>query len=415
MKVAIIGAGLTGLTLAYRLTSQRHRVIVFEKSQSAGGLAAGFKNNQWQWYLDNYFHHLFTSDKSARKLIDEIGLEGKLVFNQAKTSIYFNNKISRFDSGLSVLRFPHLTPLQKLKTGLTTFYLKNTDDWSGFEKITAEKWLTKHYGPKAYQTLWLPLLRAKFGKQASQISMVWFWGRIKKRSQRLGYLDGGFQTLANQLVKKIQMNGGQFEFNHEIKSDQIFKQLRIDRVVFTTPVSIFLKIMAGRLPFDYQKRLSKLKMVGAVNLILILKEKFLKENTYWLNVNQSGFPFVAVVEHTNFVNPKHYHNQHILYVGGYYPQTHRYFKMKKEAIFKDFFPCLKKINPQFKVAGVQGCEVNKNLFAQPVVPVNYSELVPKIKTPVKNVYLANMQTIYPWDRGLNYAVELGEYVADKIN
>ena len=126
------------------------------------------------------------------------------------------------------------------------------------------------------------------------------------------------------------MNGGQFEFNHEIKSDQIFKQLRIDRVVFTTPVSIFLKIMAGRLPFDYQKRLSKLKMVGAVNLILILKEKFLKENTYWLNVNQSGFPFVAVVEHTNFVNPKHYHNQHILYVGGYYPQTHRYFKIKKK-------------------------------------------------------------------------------------
>ncbi|PJE69230.1 amine oxidase, partial [Candidatus Shapirobacteria bacterium CG10_big_fil_rev_8_21_14_0_10_38_14] len=60
------------------------------------------------------------------------------------------------------------------------------------------------------------------------------------------------------------------------------------------------------------------KMFGAISLILELKEKFFADGTYWLNINNANFPFVAVVEHTNFTNPKHYANHHLLYVGGYY-------------------------------------------------------------------------------------------------
>jgi protoporphyrinogen oxidase len=153
-------------------------------------------------------------------------------------------------------------------------------------------------------------------------------------------------------------------------------------------------------------------MVGALSLILVLKEKFLKDNTYWLNINEPGFPFVFVDEHTNFVSSKYYHNQHLVYVGGYYPQNHPYFKMEEGEIFEEFLPFLKKINPKYDFPQfTNSYSLFTGLNAQPIVPVNYSRIAPLHKTPIPNIYLANMQQIYPWDRGVNYSIELGEKIA----
>jgi len=412
MKIAIVGAGFTGLTAAYRFSQKGHQVTLFEKEKDAGGLSVGFKKENWQWTAENFYHHLFTDDRAAQKLIDELGLTNKLFYTRPKTSIYLKGKISQFDSPLSVLKFPHLSLPQKSRAGLVTAFLKFKPNWKKLEKTTVQKWLVKYYGKKIYQLLWEPLLKAKFGQKASQISMAWFWARIKKRSFQLGYLGGGFQILANKLAKEIKKNNGQVFLNQEIRR---FSDLnRFDQAIFTTPASVFLKIIGFKAPLSYQKKLSQLKMIGFLNLIFVLKEKFLIDHTYWLNINEKNFPFVAVVEHTNFVNTKHYGGDHLLYVGGYYPSNHRFFKMKKQTILKEFFPYLKKIKPEFKESQIISYELRDNLHAQPIVPINYSRLIPKIKTPIPNVFLANMQMVYPWDRGINFAIELGEKVVDEI-
>jgi len=186
-----------------------------------------------------------------------------------------------------------------------------------------------------------------------------------------------------------------------------------DKIIVTIPTPEFLKI-SPQLPRVYRKKISRLKFVGALNLILVLKEKFLTDNTYWLNINEPGFPFVAVVEHTNFINKKHYNNDHLLYVGGYYPKNHCFFKMNKEEILKKFIPFLQKINPQFKKSRITASKLHIGLHGQPIIPVNYSKLIPSMKTPVKNLYLANQSLIYPWDRGVNYAIELGQKVAAEV-
>ena len=416
--------------------------------------------------------------------------------------------ISQFDSPLSVLRFPRLSLVQRLRVGLVTAYLKVANwelrndlqercscsilpapsakpssgccprgaiGWRGyrksgvghatpvsrlqhrFERITATEWLTKFYGKPAYQILWEPLLKAKFGNDADKISMAWFWARIKKRSTRLGYLEGGFPVLIDSLVEKIRGNGGRAFINcrvgrvkatkegidvvvssegepephhsefisesdgdnggripNQVRDDPYRDQIteKFDRIIVTTPTSVFLK-MAPDLPTEYIQSLQKLKMVGALNLVLVLKKPFLTDGTYWLNINEPGFPFVAVVEHTNFIDPVHYGGSRILYVGGYYPQNHRYFKMSKDKILEEFLPYLKKINPKVQLSTV-GCQRSANLFAQPVVPINHSAAIPKMATPLEGVYLANMQMVYPWDRGMNYAVEMGERAAATI-
>ena len=410
MKIAIIGAGITGLTAGFKLSQRGHSITIFEKEKQVGGLAAGFKPKNWQWPLEYFFHHLFISDKKAKNLINDLGLSSKLFYQTPKTSIYLNGKISQFDSAISILSSPFFSWTQKIQIGAATAYLKLTNRWSKLEKTTAQNWLIRYYGKSVYQKLWRPLLIGKFGRQKDQVSMAWFWARIKKRSHQLGYLEGGFQTLVDKLAEKIKQNQGKILLSHKVKSlNNVYRLGKFDRIIITTPFSTFLKI-TSHLPKNYQDKLQNLKMTGALNLILELEKKFFTDDTYWLNINQPGFPFVAIVEHTNFINFKHYGHHHLLYVGGYYHQGHRYLKMNKKQILQEFLPYLKKINPKLNIKGYY---LHASLHTQPIVPVNYSQLIPPFQTPLPNIYLANMQTVYPWDRGINYAIKAGEQVANE--
>lgn len=411
MKMAVIGGGLTGLTTAYRLSQNGHQVDIFEKERQLGGLAASIKKPGWDWPLDNFYHHYFTSDRHLKKLLVDLGLENKLFYLRPKTSIFSGGKISQLDSPLSLLTSPEFKFASKIRAGLATAYLKTVTNWRKFEKETAWPWLKKYYGNEVFDRLWRPLLEAKFGAEAKKVSLAWFWARIKKRSTNLGYLEGGTQILVEKLESEIKKSGGQILKSREF---QVRKSDDYDRVIFTTPASVFLKTMGKKLPRSYFQSLSPLKMLGAISLVLELKKPFLPDGTYWLNINEKGFPFVAVVEHTNFIDKTHYGNHHILYVGGYYPHTHRYFKMKKEEILKEFLPFLQKINPDFNFLSAIRYSLIANGYAQPVVPVNYSKMIPAMKTPLPRVYLANMQMVYPWDRGVNYAVEMGERAAKEV-
>lgn len=433
MKIAVVGGGLTGLTATYRLSKEGHQVSLFEKAKTLGGLAASARQKKRQWPLEAFYHHYFTSDHSLRQLLAELNLASRLEFYRPKTSIFTGGQISQLDSPVSLLLSPQFGVRAKIRAGMATAYFKTTSNWQKLEKITAWPWLKKAYGDEVFYTLWKPLLKAKFGPEAEKVSLAWFWARIKKRSAQLGYLKGGTQILIDELESEIKKNGGRilkgqefFEDNIRLRGDdrnldsnprtekKVNETHGYDRVIWTVPVSVFLEKMKKRLPADYRNNLARMKMIGAVCLILELKESLLTDGTYWLNVNENGYPFVAVVEHTNMIDPAHYGGKRIVYVGGYYPQDHRYFKMKKEAIFNEWYPFLKKINPDFSDSSLATLHLSLSRYAQPVVPVNYSKIMPSMKTPLPGVSLANMQMVYPWDRGVNYAIEMGERVAKEV-
>ena len=157
----------------------------------------------------------------------------------------------------------------------------------------------------------------------------------------------------------------------------------------------------------------KLKGLGAINLVLRLKKQFLTDNTYWLNICDKNFPIMAIVEHTNFMDKKNYNNEHLVYLGNYLPHDHPYMDLSGEELLKIYDPYLRKINPSYRLSLIS-CSIFKVPFAQPIIPINYSRIIPPFKTPLNNVYLANIQQVYPWDRGTNYAIELGEKVAKLI-
>ena len=421
MKVGIIGAGFSGLAAAYKLARKGAEVTVFEMDDKPGGLAVGFEKPGWKWSLEKHYHHWFYSDMSARNLAGEIGQE--VVIEPTKTSTFLDGGIFQLDSPLSLLRFGRISFWQRLRTGIVLAYLKLTPFWKPLERVTAKEFLEKYMGGQSWRVLWEPLFQKKFSSYANMIPASWFWARIKKRSTRLCYPAGGFLSFAKRLERKTKKLGGKFLYETKVElvekeGDKLVvktekEKYTFDSVICTLPSFLFLKVVKG-LPESYTQNLSSLKGLGAVNLVLSLKRKFLSDGTYWLSIGETKFPFLAVVEHTNFMQSSNYGGENIIYIGNYLPNNHEYFQKDADFLLSEYMPYLKKINPSFSRDLVIGSWVFKAPFAQPIVPLNYSKLMPSMETPIENLYLANIEQVYPWDRGTNYAIELGEKAARMV-
>lgn len=413
MKIAVIGAGFTGLTAALRLSEKGHNVTVFEKEDTVGGLAVGFRRKEWEWSLEKHYHHWFANDSYAINLIKEVGLGQDLVFKTPRTDVFIDGNIYPLNSAFDILRLSPLSFLSRIRLGVVSLFLKAIPPNTAvnFEKTTAEEWIRKYYGEEVWQKVWKPLLNGKFGPFADKVNMAWFWARIYKRTFSLGYLGGGYQRLSEKIAENIKKQGGKIKlgasFDPKLTSD-------FDKVIVTTPLAVFVKMFPD-LPETYKKQVNQIPHLHAFNMLLITKEKFLRKS-YWLNISDSEFPFVGVVQHTNFVDAKHYGGQNLMWLVNYLPLDHPFLKMEKEEIFKKFKPFLEKINPDYDLKeNIIDYEMFLGPFAQPVFPVNYSKIKPEFVTPIKNVYLANMDMVYPWDRGTNYAIEMGEQIAGLVD
>lgn len=405
MRIAILGAGFTGLSAAYYLLKGGHQVTIFEKENSLGGLAVGFSDPKWDWTLERAYHHWFTSDDAILSLARELNFP--VSFQRPSTDVFVKGKRLPFDNPLSLLTFPYLPLLDRLRMGLSLAYLKLVSNYEKFEGKKAYPWIKKWMGQKSTELIWNPLLSGKFGEFKNEIALTWFWARIKKRTPALAYPEGGFKKFADYLGKEIIKLGGKILLKTEVKKIEDLKKEH-DKIIVTLPSPIFEKI--ANLPASYKKRINSISHLHAQVLILILKKPFM-DKTYWLNITDRNFPFLILAEHTNFMDPKHYGNQHILYIGNYLATDHPYLEMTKEELLKIFMPYLKKLNSKFLI-------LNSKLFigpfAQPVVTVDYPKKIPTFITPLKNIFLANLDMVYPWDRGTNYAVEMGEKVAEIV-
>lgn len=437
MDIAIIGAGITGLTAAYELTRHGHDVTVYEARPYAGGLAAGFCDERWEWPLDRFYHHWFASDEEVISLIEELGARARLFFPRPTTSLYYQGRLYALDSpvpslkfipfaplhrAIRVLRFDPLPFADRLRAGLIGFYLTLTRDWERLERVTADEWLRRWVGSRAYDVLWKPLLISKFGEEHyREVNMAWMWARLHKRSAALGYFVGGFQGFADLLVERIRAGGGRVCLATPVRGIRLVAEgcLRLEttagladyeRVIATCSPQEMLRLMPD-MPTEYAAQLAALKSMGALALILALKRP-LTDGHYWINLPKGeGFPFMGLVEHTNYIPPEHYGGDHIVYCGDYLPPDHPYFAYSKERLFETYLPGLVKINPEFSPDWVRASWLVTEEYAQPVPPVNHAHNIPSHQTPIPGLWLANMSQVYPWDRGSNYAVEMARRVA----
>jgi len=434
MKIAIIGAGYAGLSAAYDLRGAGHDIEILDSSHQPGGLASGFKEPHWDWSVENYYHHWFASDHHMLGLIEALGLSHKVIFPRPFTVLSHQDKWYPFDSIPQALLFPGLGwGLNKIRFGLVGVYLRLAKNWQLLEKITADAWMKKWAGSKVYQQMWEPLLVGKFGPYYKDVNMAWFWARIHARTTRLGTYQGGFQAFADDFAQKLNQMGVQITLNsrvESIKPDNDGKLMvtsvsanvdkpdqtneLFDRVLSTTSPGLMAKL-APDLASHYLGGLLDLKSMGAVVMTLSLTQQLSEKGYYWFSIpKDAGFPFLAVVEHTNFISRKHFGGDHILYCGDYLEDGHEYFNLSDDALMERFIPGIKRINPAFNPDWIKKVWVHRTKYAQPVPLVEHSRNIPKIQTPIPGLYFASMSQVYPWDRGTNFAVEIGRRAAQMM-
>ncbi|MFN2197236.1 MAG: NAD(P)/FAD-dependent oxidoreductase [Anaerolineales bacterium] len=422
MKIAIIGAGFGGMAAAHDLIKAGHQVTIYEAAPTPGGLAAGFKQPGWEWSVEKFYHHWFQTDKHILGLIDELGLQEKVLFPRPKTVMYHNGQFYPFDSIPAAILFPGLGwGLNKARFGLVGLYLRLTNNWQALEKVTADAWMRRWAGDFVYETMWEPLLVGKFGPYYRDVNMAWLWARLKVRTTRLGTYQGGFQAFADEFAELLCARGVSIRYNTPVENVEAAPggvrlgaaglQETYDQCLVTLSPNALAKL-APSLPPDYLRGLLELKSMGAVVMVLSLKHQLSQQGYYWYNIPKSaGFPFLALVEHTNFVSSEHFSGEHIVYCGDYLVGDHEYFSLSKEALLERFLPVLPRFNPDFQPDWVQQTWLFRTQYAQPVPLVNHSHKIPAIQTPIPGLYFASMSQVYPWDRGTNFAVEIGRKAA----
>ncbi len=422
MKIAIIGAGYVGMTAAYDLASAGHQVTIYEAASETGGLASGFKAPHWEWTLEKFYHHIFVSDKPILGLAKEIGVDDIMHVYQPSTDFVYKGTPYPFDSPVAVLTYPGLNLLDKLRAGGAVAYMKVSPNWKQFDGVTAHEWLGKVMGG-AYDKEFEPLLRGKFSDAYyKSVPMTWFWARMFARTPNLIYPDGGFTSFTHALQAAGEKKGVTYRLNTPIRqlsenegSWQVTtadSTTAYDRVLATVAPHLLTRLVP-QLPDSYTAGLRDLKHLGAVVMTVTLKQQLTKKS-YWLNLNKQEFPMLCLVEHTNMVDPARYGGDHIIYMGDYLDPQHPYLSYSADQLFEVYEPALKRFNPNYDRSWVKDKWVFSASYAQPIPTLHHAEKIPALETPLNGLYFASMSQVYPWDRGTNFAVEIGRRVARDI-
>ncbi len=428
MKIAIIGAGATGLSAAYDLAGLGHAVTLYEAAPQTGGLAAGFKEPHWDWSMEKFYHHWFQSDRAVLGLIDELGARDRVLFPRPVTAIYYHGQFHPFDSmftNMPLFLLRHFPLTDVIRFGLAGAQLKFSANWRALEQVTADQWLRAHMGQRVYELMWKPLLVGKFGEHYAEVNMAWMWARIHSRTTRLGTFVGGFQAFFDTLAAAVQQRGATLHLATAVR--EIAPQpsggftlytpqgaVEYDVVLSTTSPRLMTRLTPA-LPATYLAQLTALQSMGAVVMILALSQQLSAKGYYWHNLpKEAGFPFLALCEHTNFVAPEHFGGEHLIYCGDYLAPEHEYFRLTEGELLERFAVALPRFNPRFERSWIKKVWLFREAYAQPVPPVDHARHIPDLRTPLPGLYFASMSQVYPWDRGTNYAVDLGRRTARLI-
>jgi protoporphyrinogen oxidase len=381
--------------------------------------------------LEAFYHHIFTTDTTIIALIEELGLGDRLIWIDSKVGFFYDGQIWPFVTPMDLLKFKPLPMIDRVRLGLAGLYLRRQRNWHGYEEITAWEWLRRYVGKRGLEVVWGPLLRGKFADQAEEVAMAWLWSKIHlrfasrgagpKQQEKLGYMLGSFGVYIEELERRVRAGGVQVETSQPVQ--KILSQdghatglllgdgreLQADAIIACVPSERFLP-MVPPLDAEYERRVTAARWQWALCYVLELKESL--SPIYWLNISEPGMPFIAVIEHTNFIDKSHYGGRHMLYVSNYLTPNHPWFSLSEEELDDLYLPGLQRINPRFRRDWIIERKVFKGPNAQPVIRRHYRNDLPDHRTPVAGLYLANMQQIYPEDRGQNYSIRMGDTVAN---
>lgn len=423
-RVVVIGAGAMGLAAAYHAAKAGHDVVVVEAAPEAGGMAAHFDLGGLS--IERFYHFVCKADQATFDLLDELGIGDKMRWVPTSMGYYIDGALHPWGDPLSLLRFPKLTLLEKLRYGAMMFTATRRNDGRALETVSARVWIERWCGRAVYERLWRPLFRFKFYEYADDISAAWIWTRIKRlgtsrRSmfqEELGYIDGGSDALVRALVDAIAAHGGRILLatpatRVETRSGRVTGVTAgetthpADAVICTVPTP-FVASLVPDLPAELLARYAAIKNIGVVCVVLRLRRSVSPH--FWINIVDPHFEIPGIVEFSNLRSAE----DTVVYVPYYMPTSHPKFSRDDTFFRNEAFGYLKLLNPALTDADLVAVHVGRLRQAQPVCPPGFAAMLPPVETPIRGLQIADTCFYYPEDRGISESVRYGKMMADRI-
>jgi protoporphyrinogen oxidase len=429
-RVVVIGAGLAGLAASYDLARAGHRVTLLEAASDFGGLASSFRLDGHP--IERFYHFICRSDRDLLSLVGELGLGPKLHWRQTHTAFFYNGRYYSFGSPFDLLRFSAVPWWQRVRFGLHITRSRYRSQWRWLDRIPAKPWLIESIGEQAYQVIWHPLLKVKFGDYHDQISAAWVWHRIWRVAssrhrmlarETFGCLEFGTATLVDPLVAWLRAQP-----NVELRTGLRVRPLEVhdgrvtavhvgdtcipcDAVISTVALPNLDRLVPDR-PEPYFERVRQVKFIGLVCMLLSLKRPF--SRNFWTNINDPRISFNGIIEQSNLNDNLRRAGLSVVYVPFYLPTTEPRYRATDRDLFTEYVAMLRLMNPDFSESWVKEYHVFRTPHAQPVFTTNFVDLVPGHRTPIRGLYVTDSTQFYPEDRTISQAIRQGRTAAAMI-
>lgn len=420
-RIAVLGAGPMGLAAAYQLARSGHRPVVFEADDRVGGMAAAFDFSGLT--IERYYHFHCISDRDFLAILDELALTDKMRWVETKMGYWFQGHLQPWGNPIALLKFRGVSLVAKIRYGLHAFMSTKRSNWRPLDRIEGAGWVRRWVGDEAYEILWRRLFEYKFYGYADNLSAAWIWSRIRRIGtsryslfrEKLGYLEGGSNTLLQAMRADIEAHGGELRLNTPVNRVVIVEgKLRgvevadrleeFDKVISTIPLPYVPALMPD-LPAEILTQFASVKNIAVVCVIAKLR-KPLSEN-FWVNINDPEMDIPGLVEYTNLRPLEH----HIVYVPFYMPREHEKFAEPDQIFLDKVRRYMKKINPELSDSDFIDIHAHRYRFAQPICGPGFKDNLPPVELPIDGLWVADTSYYYPEDRGISESIGFGREMA----
>lgn len=404
--IAVIGGGISGLSVAYFLSKMGFRPTVLEREESVGGLGGWHDINRLS--IDSTYHIIFKNDAHIISLLKELGMADDLIWNTLRFRLDTPDGSLVF-SPLEMLHGSLISKADRIRLAGLYLRLNLVRDWRSLDGVSAREWVVKNGGIELYKRVFEPIIESKWGADMDETSAAWLFGRIKPRaesrglfggSEKAGYLTGSFQRMFSALDREITRSGGEVIKNADVrrisfssrKASVRFgtREIPADAVISTLPLPELVRI--ARLPGDFESALRRVRYKALICTVFGLSKAL--TNSYRTVFSGHGLPFGGVVELTNLVSPRNFNNQHILYVFHFLDESEAMFSKIDEEILKIHVSCLERLFPDFSRL-VLWSRLYRNRYAEPFYQKNYLDIMPGTRTPLSRLFITGMVQSYP--------------------
>jgi protoporphyrinogen oxidase len=429
-SVGIVGGGVLGMTLAWRLRQRGFAVTIIEGAPSTGGLTSPQSIGEYTW--DRFYHVTLQSDLNLRALLGEIGLDHLLRWETTRTGFYVDGKLYSMSSSLDFLRFPPLSLVDKGRLAATILLASRIRDWQRLEAIPVTDWLRRWSGRRTFDRIWLPLLKSKLGDNYRLASASFIWAIIARmyaarrsglKRESFGYVEGGYDTVLRRFSERLEESGIEIACGQAVArvtnsdggaevtlADGTVR--RFDRVVVTIPCPR-VAALCPQLTGAERERLGRVVYQGIACASLLLKRPL--AGYYVTNITDAWVPFTAVIEMTALVDRSHFGGHSLVYLPRYLAQDDPEWARSDDEVREQFLAALERMYPGFRRDDVLAFHVSRVRHVLAVATLDYSTVaLPPIRTSLSNVFIANSAQIANGTLNVNETIGLANAQASYL-